>query len=37
MLTILFISQYYNSYSGHGPYLKFYSWDDDPAFNVLDL
>ena len=32
----IIFSQYYNSYASRGPYLQVYSWDDDPAFNVLD-
>ena len=36
MLNLLFISQCYKSYSGRWPYLRFYPWNDDPAYNVLD-
>ena len=32
---LIYKSQYYNSYAGRGPYLGFYSSDDDFAFNVL--
>ena len=32
----IFISQYYNSYTGHEIYLLIYLWDDDTAFNVLE-